>query len=184
MKVEQILESDWENSPISDKNVIRAYSQRERALRHRRTIMSQKLEDLQTRRADADTNSNPDGTKPWDWKNPVGGAEYREQLHRYQTKIKDIDTELNALAKKAVGAKINMKYAKHDAELALRHAQLRGAAYPEGEAAMATKPNTAFEYAVNILKKRWPEGEAAIKQDPDLSYQYHAFLRRQRQNEI
>ena len=44
--------------------------------------------------------------------------------------------------------------------------------WPEAETVIATSPSWAFIYAINIIKGRWPEGESAIVTDPWYKEQY------------
>ena len=44
--------------------------------------------------------------------------------------------------------------------------------FPEGEAAIATNPLDALNYAINVLKGRFPEAEPAIAKDPTWAEKY------------
>ena len=43
---------------------------------------------------------------------------------------------------------------------------------PELEQVIGRDPQTAYLYAIGILRKRWPEGEPAIATSPEFAYQY------------
>lgn len=170
MKVSDLLESEWENSPISDENVIRALVQKEKALRHQREVITNKLANLQNNTAKND--SNPDNVKPWDWKNTTP-HNHRLKLLALHDKIKNIDSEIDMVLKKAVSSKINMKYAKYHPEFAFQHARyVRQGRYPEGEDAIASNPNAAFNYARYVIFAKFPKGEPAIATDPKLKAEY------------
>lgn len=98
-----------------------------------------------------------------------------EGYKRILTKLAEIDVRSDKLSKLAINAKLNMKYFIHDPELALRHAEfVRHGQFPEGEDAIASTAQTAFDYATKVLKQRFPKGEPAIATNNDLKQQYIA----------
>lgn len=165
MKVVELLENDWENSSIPDTDVIRNIRQKETALNHHREIIVQKITQI------IPTNKSTLSFEPWtSWqigRTPL--TEFPENIRKYVEGLKKIDALLANLAKRSVQLKINMKFANHDPELALRHAKyVRKGRYPEGEDAIASTPQTAYDYAVEVLKTRWPKGEPVIAKNKEL----------------
>ena len=55
---------------------------------------------------------------------------------------------------------------------AYRYASATCRRFPEGEAAIATDPQWAYQYAFYILGKRFPEGEPAVLESPKWAYRY------------
>ena len=51
---------------------------------------------------------------------------------------------------------------------AVKHAQR----FPEAEPYIATSPETAVHYAIDVIKGRFPEAEEVIAKDPRLAYYY------------
>ena len=59
-----------------------------------------------------------------------------------------------------------------DPQRALKHALSQNAPFPEGEAAIATNAETAYQYANAVLKGRFERGEPMILRDPKASLEY------------
>jgi len=48
--------------------------------------------------------------------------------------------------------------------------------FPEGEKAIASQPNTACNYARYVIKGRFPEGEKAIASQPNTAFEYARYV--------
>lgn len=178
MKVLEILDpKEWETNAIDPKTHLKQLKKKQLSLQHHRAIIVQNI-------VQKNLNYREDSFVYWDLERR-SIEDFPESIRHYVAQLKKIDTKIEELSKKAVRAKINMKYAIHDPDLALRHALgVRKGPYPEGEDAIASTAKTAYAYAVDILHGRFPKGEAAIGKDPDLNFQYHSFLRRLKQGLI
>lgn len=167
MKVVELLESDWENAPIQTNKHLRYLRQKRASLNHRREIIMTNLRQL-----------FPDMEAFASWRvHQLDLESFPEKSRPYIEELKKIETEGNKLQKDEVAAKINMKYARHDPEFALRHAIVRKGQYLEGEDAIAATAKTAFEYATQVIHHRFPKGEPVIATDPLLKAQYETMFK-------
>ncbi len=170
MKVSDLLEGEWEVNPIDPRTHLKDFKKRNASMEHHKQILYLKLQALYP---DKDMS---DVFAPWRIAQ-LDINDFAPEARKYVIALKKIKAMQDKLSKEEVSAKVNMKYAKHDPELALRHAiGVRRGAYPEGEDAIASTPSTAFKYATEVLRQRFPKGEAAIETDPDLRRQYRHFF--------
>lgn len=168
MKVNQLLETDdWENSPIVDRTYISVLRKKLLAVQHHRELIVQKL----LKDFNLDYSYVEKFLEPWHTKNRP--LEHFPADHRnYIKAIKKVDVDIDKMKDIQSRAMRNMKYAKHDAHLALTHARAVGHAYPHGEDAIASNAETAFRYATEVIKKRFPKGELTIAASPEFRHQY------------
>lgn len=146
MKVFELLENEWENVPVAANQHIAAINKRLHALDHRAEVIRQKLLDIRSMSADK-----------------RGQAQYH-RMDALDRALTDIREQKAKLMKDSVSARINMKYVKYDPELAYWHAKsVRGGQYPEGEDAIASNPETAVRYALEVIHQRFPKGEPVMK---------------------
>lgn len=172
MKVLEVLDNEWENIPINPKKHLSNLKKKQSSIDHRRELLLLKLHHLFP---DSDVSQV---FAPWRVQE-LKVTDFTEKSWPFIVALKKLDAEGKILTRQAVSAKINMKYANHDPELALRHAtSVRKGRYPEGEDAIASNPKTAFAYAQDVLRGPFPKGEAAIESDPDTDFQYQSFLKR------
>lgn len=171
MKVFEVLENDeFENHPINDKTYLKQVKKKQLSLQHQRTMIVQKILQHNLNYVEASFID-------WDLKRRHI-EDFPKSIRHHIVQLKKIDVKADELVKRYVSAKVNMKYAVHDAELALRHALgVRKGRYLEGEDAIASDPHTALAYATEIIRGKWPKGEAAIAKDPEANFKYHSFLR-------
>ena len=73
-----------------------------------------------------------------------------------------------------LGLGLSKKEALQSPKNAMYHVihDLKSQRFLEGEALIATDSQTAYLYAVEVVKARWPEGEKAIAASPQYSYLY------------
>ena len=172
MRVLDLLESEWENSPIDPKTRLSNLKKKRASIDHRREVLLLKLQHIFP---DSDISQV---FAPWRIKQ-LDLDSFTEKSWPFIIALKKLHVESDKLQQQEVNAKINMKYANHDPELALRHAtSVRKGPYPEGEDAIASNPKTALAYAVEVLRGPFPKGEPAIESDPDTDFQYQSFLKR------
>lgn len=172
MKVFQLLESEWENASLDPTTHLRDLRRKRQALIHRREVIFGRLKQLFP---DYDEDTIDRMFSAWLIKGQQI-EQFPERSRNLVASLKRIDIEGEKLQKEEVAAKINMKYARHDPEFALRHARLRQGQYIEGEDAIARSPAAAYDYATTIIHHRFPKGEAAIATEPELKIRYEQMF--------
>lgn len=168
MKVIELLESEFDNAPIKPDTHLRDLRKKRNSLSHRREVVMDRLKQIFP---DYDGNTLGRMFNPWLIKSQTIDS-FPEQSRTLVAALKRLYIEGENLQKQEVAANSNMRYARHDTDLALRHAKVRGSAYPEGEDAIAQHPQAAYEYATSVIHHRFPKGEQIIKTDPELWVKY------------
>src|SRR5271157_3981284 len=116
MRVLELLESEWDNVPPQERTHIRDLAKRRASYEHRREILMMNLQKLYP-------NSDPTQQfAPWRVRDlPV--EDFPPESRKYVAALKKLYKESEGFSKKEVNAKVNMRYARHDPELAYRHAR-------------------------------------------------------------
>lgn len=76
---------------------------------------------------------------------------------------------------------LNLPWESYTAQKAYQYAKnILNKRWKEGEGAISSNPYYAYQYAKYVIKGRWPEAEESILQNPNSAYLYAKYILRKR----
>lgn len=174
MKIVELFENnnEWENTPINDQDLIRIINQKEAALEQHRNNL---VDEIMRKFSDVIPNQDSFYLSKHMLHILLSNDPCPKLLVHQIIKLQRIDQDIQKIRRKGVHIKNNMKYFKYDPALAYLHAKtVRKGWFPEGEEAISKNANTAFNYAIEVIHRRFIKGEPVIATEPDLKQKYES----------